>query len=127
MTSIKRNKHLTLILLLIGTSISNFKAQQNAKITALDKTKVCMVDDEYKGEQQLTTKIDGKIYYGCCDPCIQTLNSDSSFRFAFDPISNIKINKADAFIVKETTETDKVLYFENKANYQTYLNKIKTK
>ncbi len=129
MKNLKRNKdckkYLILLLILASTSLRTLIAQQNEETNALDKTKVCMVDDEYKGEQQLTTIIKGKTYFGCCDPCIQTLNADSSFRFAIDPFSGLKISKAEAYIVRKTMKTDAVIYFENKENYQLYLNKIK--
>ena len=120
-------KSLTLLVCLVFVSLNKLVAQQNYDSTELDKTNVCMVDDEYKGEQQLQTIIDGKTYYGCCIPCIETLNSDSSFRYGIDPISKIKIDKTDAFIVRKSVESDKVLYFEDKENYQTYLEKSKNK
>lgn len=112
-----------LLMVLVYISLGTLTAQQKSSTDVLDKTKVCMVNDEYKGEQQLITIIDEKIYYGCCDPCIEALNTDSSFRYAIDPFSGLKISKAEAFIAKKENNSDAVIYFENEENYRQYINK----
>ena len=97
---------------------------QKTPTESVDRTKVCMVDNQYKGELQLTTTIDGKTFYGCCDPCIETLNDDADFRFSEDPFSGKKINRAEAFIARVKDKEDAIQYFESEENYKKY---IKTK
>ncbi len=109
-----------LLILFIGMA-TPAASQQDTVESGLDKTQVCMVDDEFHGEQQLTTEVDGKVYYGCCDPCIDALNSDASFRFATDPVTGGKVSKVEAFIAIKPGEEKAVLYFESKENYQQYL------
>ena len=113
------------LVVLMYIAITTVNAQKKSDSDELDKTKVCMVDDEYKGEQQLITVIDNKKYYGCCEPCIEILNTDSSYRFAKDHFTGKSIDKAKAYIVRKTKNNDAVLYFENKINYQAYIAKHK--
>mgnify|MGYP003639001829 CR=1 FL=1 len=113
------------LVVLMYIAITTVNAQKKSDSDELDKTKVCMVDDEYKGEQQLITVIDNKTYYGCCEPCIETLNSDSSFRYTKDHFTGKKVDKSNAYIVRKTKESDAIIYFENKKNYQAYITKNK--
>ena len=121
----KLNKNLILFLTLFCLIVTTVNSQEKSDSEELDKTKVCMVDDQYKGEQQLITVIDNKKYYGCCEPCIEILNTDSSYRFAKDHFTGKSIDKAKAYIVRKTKNNDAVLYFENKINYQAYIAKHK--
>jgi hypothetical protein len=118
MKNIKIYKSSFFALIFMFSTYSTY-AQQTESLLEVDKRKVCMVDDEYKGEQQLLVTIDNKTYYGCCDPCIETLKTDSSFRKTTDYYLGSKIFKADAYIVKKTN--NKVLYFKSKESYLAYL------
>ena len=87
---------------------------------------VCMVDNEYKDSTQLSVELDGKTYFGCCQPCIEYLQSDESIRFALDPLTKQKVNKADAFIAFKNDGSYKIQYFESEINYKKYYNLLKT-
>jgi len=80
---------------------------------------VCMVNNDYMGREQLEVKVNGKIYYGCCDMCQDRLPVDESVRVAIDPISQKQVDKADA-VIAVTGERGEVSYFENKENHQKY-------
>jgi len=114
------DKFRILLLLSIWLYVLPVTAQENTSENVLDKSKVCMVDDEYKGEQQLTTTINEKVYFGCCEPCIELLLADTSFRYATDPFSGSKVCKADAFIVRKSGEDSKVLYFESEESFRNF-------
>lgn len=84
---------------------------------------VCMVNNDYMGREQLEVEVNGKIYYGCCEMCQERLPVDESVRVAIDPISNKEVDKADA-IIAVTGERGEVSYFENKENYQQYVETV---
>lgn len=78
---------------------------------------VCMVNDAYMGRLQFEVSFEGKIYYGCCDMCKERIPKDESVRYAIDPFSKKKVNKADAYIVL-IGQNGEVVYFENEENYK---------
>lgn len=81
---------------------------------------VCMVNDAYMGKEQIEVPHEGKMYYGCCNMCKEKIPKDESARYATDPHSLKKINKADAYIVV-IGDNNEVAYFESEANYQQFL------
>lgn len=78
---------------------------------------VCMVNDAYMGRLQFEVPFDGKMYYGCCDMCKERIPKDESVRYAIDPLTKKKVNKADAYIVL-IGNNGEVVYFENEENYK---------
>lgn len=84
---------------------------------------VCMVNNDYMGREQLEVEVNGKIYYGCCEMCQERLPIDESVRVAIDPISQKEVDKADA-VIAVTGERGEVTYFENKENYQKYIETV---
>lgn len=81
---------------------------------------VCMVNNAYMGKKQIEVPHDGKIYYGCCEMCVERIPKDKSVREAIDPYSGKTVNKANAYIVMISDEGE-VAYFENEGNYQKFL------
>lgn len=84
---------------------------------------VCMVNNMYMGSAQIAVPINGKIYYGCCAKCVQDLNADESTRYAVDPLSKKRVDKAKAYILISPDMTGAVIYFESEKNVKEYLNK----
>ncbi len=80
---------------------------------------VCMVNDRFMGVEQIPVKVNEKVYYGCCKMCIGRLQNNESLRYAVDPISGKKVDKAKAVIVKQ--KDGSVLYFENESNAQQFI------
>ncbi|WP_268139715.1 hypothetical protein [Salinimicrobium sp. TH3] len=86
---------------------------------------VCMVNNAYMGRLQLEVPYDGRMYYGCCEMCVERIPQDEDVRIAIDPMTSEEVDKATAFIVL-TGEQREVAYFKNEENYLNFL-KIKEK
>jgi len=80
---------------------------------------VCMVNDAYMGREQIPVIVNGDTYYGCCEMCKERLPKDESVRYAIDPYSLKKINKATAYIVV-IGDMGEVAYFENEIHFQKF-------
>ncbi|NIF04351.1 hypothetical protein F3J23_02760 [Chryseobacterium sp. Tr-659] len=81
---------------------------------------VCMVNNAYMGKKQIEVPHNGKMYYGCCEMCVERIPKDKSSREAIDPFSGKTVDKADAYIVMISDEGE-VAYFENEESYQKFL------
>lgn len=81
---------------------------------------VCMVNNAYMGKKQIEVPHQGKIYYGCCEMCVERIPNDQSVREAIDPYNGKKVDKATAYIVMISDEGE-VAYFQNKENYIQFL------
>ena len=81
---------------------------------------VCMVNDAYMGKQQLEVPFEGKMYYGCCKMCQERIPTDESVRYATDPQTLVKVDKASAYIVL-IGDNGEVAYFENEGNYLKFI------
>lgn len=86
----------------------------------LPNNKVCMVNDTYMGVDQIEVPVADKMYYGCCEMCVDKLNTLESVRFGIDPFTGEKVDKADAFIVLKSKSTGAVHYFESKDTFEQY-------
>ncbi|MBD3627736.1 hypothetical protein [Cyclobacterium sp.] len=85
---------------------------------------VCMVNDAFMGIEQIPVEADGKTYYGCCQMCVSKISENTdNVRYATDPFSGEKVNKADAFIVFKPGQKTAVLYFASEGNYNAYFDK----
>jgi len=85
---------------------------------------VCMVNDEFMGKKQLAVPLDGKVYYGCCENCKERIPKDENVRYAIDPHTGSKVDKAKAYIVLIGNE-GQVAYFEHQDNYKLFLKQNK--
>ena len=112
---------LILISFLLLSNTNNEKISGNAvidQVTIIESKYVCMVNDDVYDAPQIPVLIDGKTYYGCCMGCKAKLENDINTRYAIDPISNNKVDKATAIIGQ--TNSGKVLYFESQENFNKY-------
>lgn len=82
---------------------------------------VCMVNDSVMKGPQIPVPVEGKTYYGCCEGCVKTLQSDRSVRVAKDPVTGHEVDKAKAFILAGPKR--KALYFESQETAREYLSK----
>lgn len=86
---------------------------------------VCMVNDAFMGVEQIPVEADGKTYYGCCQMCVSKIRENTdNVRYATDPFSNEKVNKAEAFIVFKPGQKKAVFYFASEQNYNAYMDKL---
>lgn len=89
----------------------------------IDHKLVCMVNNTYMGVDQILVTVQNKTYYGCCDKCVRDIQTDEKVRFAIDPYSKVKVDKAIAFITMSPAKPGTILYFESEQNAKKYLNK----
>lgn len=80
------------------------------------KNQICMIQKYYMGPDQMTpVAIAGKTYYVCCQGCKDTLMKDpAKERFAIDPVSGKKVDKADAVLGKASN--GQIHFFESVAD-----------
>lgn len=81
---------------------------------------VCMVNNAYMGKKQFEVPFEGKMYYGCCNMCVERIPVDKDARTAIDPFSSKEVDKSEAFIVLVSGQGH-VAYFENEQNYKQFL------
>jgi YHS domain-containing protein len=93
-------------------------AEEAQKVAKVEPNKVCMINDASMANEQIPVPIDGKTYYGCCPMCKERLEKDEASRYAIDPVSGKKVDKAKAVI--GALPGAKVLYFENIANLEKF-------
>ncbi len=105
-------------------SSSKIKSSEPKKGDHVASNLVCMVNDAYMGKQQLEVPYNGKMYYGCCKMCQERIPKDESVRYAFDPHTMKKVDKATAYIVL-IADDGEVAYFENEQNYIAFKNGAK--
>lgn len=112
-------KRLSIIFLtIISLSYALFGAEEpKIVIKEVDPSHLCMNKNLVYKKPQGKVKIKGKYYYYCCSACYQALTNFESPRYAIDPISKEKVNKADAFTVSENR---KAVYFKNRDNAKKY-------
>ncbi|WP_166922154.1 hypothetical protein [Flavobacterium poyangense] len=97
--------------------------QQNTtpnKAQHVPNDEVCMVNNKHMGKKQIEVPFDGKMYYGCCNMCVERIPSDETVRNATDPLTGQKIDKASAYIVS-LNEEGNVAYFESQENFQKFI------
>lgn len=92
--------------------------QELALLEEVPSNLVCMVNNNFMGIDQIKVDVEGKTYYGCCADCEVKLKKDENQRFAIDPVTNEKVDKATAIIGK--LKNNKVLYFSSKENFEKY-------
>lgn len=111
---------LSMVLIVSLTMASSMNAQQRATET-VKSSYVCYVNNAFMGKEQIPVHVNGKIYYGCCQGCVEKLENDRSLRYAIDPFTGKEVDKATAYIVLKKDGSSDVLYFENKENHQAFL------
>ncbi len=105
--------------ILVSTGLYFGSAHAAETLSIVENEKVCMVTDMHFPKKQIPVTHDGKIYYGWCENCKETLAKDSKARTAIDPVSGKPIDKAKAVIAARADHS--VVYFESKKNFDTYL------
>lgn len=92
----------------------------------ISHSKVCMVDDFFQGDSPgIPVVVKNNTYYGCSREASEDLAKIDSFRFAIDPVSKNKVDKATAWIVIHPDKDGKVIYFGSKETYQKFLEAVK--
>jgi YHS domain-containing protein len=116
-------RRLVLAVALIAIAFAGFADEKPAdrsadKVVPAESKNVCMINDRSMANEQIPVVIDGKTYYGCCPMCKERLTKEESSRFAIDPVSGKKVDKATAVI--GALPGAAVLYFESLENFERY-------
>ena len=114
---------ITVLISITGISSEAFaqKASEKAVDASLDKVEnrfVCMITDKVFEEEQIPVTVNGIKYYGCCNMCVEKLNTQVESRYAIDPISQKRINKAKAVIGADSDNN--IYYFESLENLKQF-------
>ena len=102
----------------LAISLTAFAADEFRKLTKVESKQVCMINEQYMKKDQIAVDVEGKTYYGCCAMCVERLSKSEKSRYAVDPISGKKVDKAAAIIAAD--EDANVFYFENEKNLEAY-------
>ncbi|MDT8317219.1 MAG: hypothetical protein RQ824_04405 [bacterium] len=108
-----------LIAILFFTSYAH--AEKFPILKKVAPPEVCMITNRHMAAPQIAVPIGKKVYYGCCEMCVGTLNKDVKSRYALDPLTGKKVDKATAVIGAK--KDGAVIYFENQKNFDVYLKK----
>lgn len=98
----------------IAVKENKVKSDTTAK---LKSNFVCYINNAYMGKEQIPVQVDGKIYYGCCEGCVDKLKNVRETRYALDPLTGKEVDKAEAYIVLKPNGNGEVLYFESEDNF----------
>ena len=91
--------------------------ESEASKARLQTELVCMVNDAYMGIKQFPVPVGEKMYYGCCEQCVDKIKNVRQFRYAVDPFTGEEVDKSSAFIVMKSEVDHSVYYFKSKDNY----------
>jgi len=107
--------------------VDPYLASLPAQGDTISHNKICMVDDIYQGDYPtLSVGIAGRTYFGCDTKAILDLSSKQDIRFAIDPVTKKKVDKATAVIGIHPKRDGKVVYFESRETFtEFYSQKIK--
>lgn len=94
------------------------KGATASKVEPVEAKKVCMVNDAVFPNDQIPIEVNGRTYYGCCEMCKGRLKNDPEVRWAVDPVSKKRVDKALAVIGAKPD--GKVLYFESEKTLRQY-------
>lgn len=115
-------KTIMMLFLSAFLSLSVFAQSHDSSWKVVKNEEVCMVTEAFFGKKQIPVEVNGKTYYGCCEGCKRTLNEKQAAREAIDPLTKKKVDKATATIAAD--RSGRVMYFENKKNFEEYMHKL---
>jgi hypothetical protein len=108
-----------------GKEADQYLASLPSQTDSISHSKICMVDDIYQGDYPtLPFRLSKSTYYGCDAKAIHELSTKQEVRFAIDPLTKRKVDKATAIIGLDPKRDGKVLYFESRDTFNKYLSKL---
>lgn len=120
--SIARGSSLLAVAFIIAGSFLSAAAQseksKDAPLVQVETKYVCMMNNHKFEKEQISVEVDGQTYYGCCEMCKEKLKNDKATRWATDPVSGKKVDKAKAVIGADSEGA--VFYFESVENMKKY-------
>ncbi|MBI5453567.1 MAG: hypothetical protein HY956_02960 [Deltaproteobacteria bacterium] len=112
-----RVKILITMLVAIAAWVS-YSPYAAAEVKTVPSRDICMVADRVPGYPTIEVPIDGRTYYVCCRNCEARIRQNTALRYAKDPLTRKKINKAEAFIALKGDGS--VAYFESRESAEEY-------
>jgi YHS domain-containing protein len=106
------------VLLSLGSTYMYFRVRHLSRVRQISAEKVCMLDDWTLDSALFPAEVAGKTYYCCFEKCGEKLQANPELRFAVDPISGVKLDKADA--VYGVSRDGKGYYFETLENLEMF-------
>lgn len=110
------------VAVLLAAGLLTAASAQEAKdgeLTQVEAQYVCMINNmHFNKKAQIPVDVEGVTYYGCCEMCKEKLKNDKESRWATDPVSGKKVDKAKAVI--GATSDGSVHYFESAANLKKF-------
>jgi len=104
------------------TTVQKEKVVTTKKGAKLKSSEVCYVNNAFMRAEQIPVMVEGKIYYGCCEGCVDKLkNNLGGVRYSTDPLTGEKVDKATAYIVLKPNSNSDVLYFASEKNYNEFV------
>ena len=83
-----------------------------------DRSTICMMQDSVQPRPGLDYEHEGKHYFLCCAMCEEKFKeSPASYTHATDPVSGVKVDKAEAPIY---AYQGRAFFFESKANLEKF-------
>ena len=106
------------LLVLSCVTVCAAEELSSSVLKKVETSKVCMVNNTLFQKDQIPVQIADKTYYGCCKMCEAKLKSNEQARYAIDPVSKAKVDKATSVIGADNE--GKVFYFENEENLKKF-------
>jgi YHS domain-containing protein len=117
-TMTRKTVLLTMLFVIVAAATLSASDAPADKAVRVESKNVCMINDRSMANEQIPVEVDGKTYYGCCPMCKERLAKEEASRYAIDPVSGNKVDKAKAVI--GALPGAAVLYFESVENFQRY-------
>lgn len=92
-------------------------------VNQIPNSQVCMVNNKFMAKDQIPVPINDKTYYGCCPGCVANLKEDTTYRFATDPETGARVDKANAVIILKPDTKEEVIYFKSEATAKKFIEK----
>jgi YHS domain-containing protein len=111
---------LALAMLLTSSASARTQSEQSkdTSLVQVETKYVCMINNQKFDKEQIAVAVEGQTYYGCCEMCKEKLKKDKASRWATDPVSGKKVDKAKAVI--GVNAEGKAFYFENAENLKKF-------
>jgi YHS domain-containing protein len=88
------------------------------RVEDVDRSKVCMLEDQLQPRAGLEEKYEGKTYFLCCSMCEEKFRSNPErYSKARDPVSGASVDKATAPVVGYK---DRAYFFESDNSRATF-------
>lgn len=95
-----------------GAESTETVKQATGDLEQVEARYVCMITNKVFDTEQIRIPLENDVYYGCCEMCVAKINENVDSRYATDPVTGNRVNKAKAVLGADDTRT--VYYFESK-------------